>query len=65
MKKILSIKGMHCASCEILLKEAIEELGVKVVSANHKKGEVIVDLQNENKMDAIKNAVQEEGYTLS
>ncbi len=56
---------MHCASCEILLKEAIEELGVKVVSANHKKGEVIVELQNEAKMSAIKNVIQKEGYTLS
>lgn len=65
MKKTLKIKGMHCSSCEILLKEAIEEAGTKVVSANHAKGEVVVELKKETEMPAVKKAIEKEGYTLS
>ena len=64
MKKILKIKGMHCNSCEILLKEAIEETGTKVLSTNHQKGEISVELADEKKMNAIKTAIEKEGYSL-
>lgn len=65
MKKILKIKGMHCNSCEILLKEAIEETGTKVLSTNHQKGEIGIELADEKKMIAIKTAVEKEGYSLA
>ncbi len=64
MKKTLKIKGMHCPSCEILLKEAIEEAGTKVVSANHTKGEIVVDLKKDVEMTAVKKAIEIEGYTM-
>ncbi len=65
MKKILKIKGMHCSSCEILLKEAIAETGTKVLSANHQKGEISIELMDEKEMGAIKLAVEKEGYSLT
>ncbi|MEK6902567.1 MAG: heavy-metal-associated domain-containing protein [archaeon] len=65
MKKTLKINGMHCNSCEILLKEAIEENGTKVISADHRKGEIIVDMKSENELIAIRKAVEKEGYSLS
>ena len=65
MKKTLKIKGMHCNSCEILLKEAIEENGTKVISANHTKGEIIVDMKSESEMTTIRKAVEKEGYSLA
>lgn len=65
MKKTIKIKGMHCNSCEILLKEAIEENGTSVISTNYQKGEIVVDMKNENELSAIKKAVEKEGYTIA
>ncbi len=65
MKKTLKISGMHCHSCEILLTEVISDEGIKVLSANHSKGEVVIDLPNEQKMPLIKKAVEKEGYSLA
>ncbi len=64
MKKTLKIGGMHCHSCEVLLSEAISDEGVKVLSANFGKGEIIVDLPDDSKMPLIKKAVEKEGYKL-
>jgi len=38
------VKGMHCPSCETLLKEDLEELaGVKSAAASHKTNKVVVE----------------------
>jgi copper chaperone CopZ len=49
MKKIkIKTKGMHCASCEVLLKDALEELaGVKNAKASCKTGIVSVDFDTD------------------
>jgi copper chaperone CopZ len=65
MKKTLKIKGMHCTSCEILLTEAIEEVGVKVVSSDYQRGEIVVDMKKESELSQIKKAVEKEGYALA
>ena len=65
MKKVLKIKGMHCSSCEILLREAIEEKGIGVISASHSKGEIVVEMKNDSQMKAIQAAVEKEGYSLA
>ncbi len=40
----IKTKGMHCTSCEILLKEALEETeGVNKVEVSYKTGIVSVD----------------------
>mgnify|MGYP001591335055 CR=1 FL=1 len=65
MRKTIKVKGMHCSSCEILLKETIEEEGINVVSANHKKGEIVVDVKDEKEMAKIKQAVKKEGYVVA
>lgn len=64
MKKNVKVNGMHCSSCEILLREAIEEAGVKVVSANHAKGEIVVDMKDENEISKVKKAIEKEGYKM-
>ena len=56
---------MHCRSCEILLSEAIGDTGVKVLSANHSKGEIVVDMSGEDKLHLVKKAVESEGYHLA
>ena len=52
---------MHCTSCEMLLKDALEEKGIKVISISHKSGEVSVDC--ENKEDVV-NVIKNEGYDV-
>ena len=59
-------KGMHCPSCEILVKDSLEEFeGVIKVDASHKSGIIIVKFDekkiNESK---IKNVIKEEGYRI-
>lgn len=66
MKKTIHVKGMHCRSCEIMLTESIEEVGTKVVSANHAKGEIVVDFTDEKKeMGNVKKAIEKEGYSVA
>ena len=66
MKKTIQVKGMHCRSCEIMLTESIEETGTKVVSANHAKGEIVVDFKDEKKeMGNVKKAIEKEGYQVA
>ena len=37
-KKIVSIRGMHCRSCEILIEEKLKEVkGLKEIKVSYKK----------------------------
>ncbi len=65
MKKNVKVNGMHCASCEILLREAIEEAGTKVISASFTKGEIVVDMKDEKELSTIKKAIEKEGYKVA
>jgi copper chaperone CopZ len=65
-KTIVKVKGMHCKSCEMLIKDALEEeKGVSRVNASYENGEVIViydhEKINENK---IKSIIKEEGFEV-
>ena len=66
MKKELNVNGMTCHSCEMMIKEELEELdGVISVLASSKDNKVIVDY-NESKinLDKIKEVITEEGYKV-
>ena len=64
MKLQLSIKGMHCKSCEILIQESLEELGVKA-KADHKKGLVNIEFdESKTTKEQIIQAIAKEGYTI-
>ncbi len=62
----LEVKGMHCKSCVMLVKDALEEIGasnVKVtVDEKNKKGKAIFDFLGD-KEKAIQ-AIKKEGYTV-
>lgn len=64
MKIKLKVKGMHCPSCEILVNEALEDLGVKSESS-HKAGTVEAEF-DETKVspEQIKRAIKDEGYEV-
>jgi len=55
---------MHCKSCEILIEDAIKDLGsIKKVKASHKTSSVFIDFDNSklSKDDLIK-VINKEGY---
>jgi copper chaperone CopZ len=65
MKAKFVVKGMHCPSCEMLLKDSIEDAGVKVTEISHKKGIIAVDFdEKKTSMDKIKSTVKKEGYSV-
>lgn len=60
----LDIKGMHCQSCEMLIKDELISLpGIKNVSVDHKAGKATIITSNGQPTDqAIIDAVKNAGY---
>ena len=45
---VYKAEGMHCHSCEILIKEGLSKLpGVKYVEVSEKRGEVMIECEGE------------------
>lgn len=64
MEKKISVKGMHCTSCEFLIKDSLSDLGVRS-KVNYKKGEVIVDFDPKKvTLDRIYKTIEENGYSI-
>lgn len=64
MKKMLNVKGMHCKSCEMLLKDVIEEKGLKVLKADHVKGVIEVEASDPKLFGEAAKAIKAEGYEV-
>lgn len=66
VKKTFNIKGMHCRSCEMLIKDAVTEIdGVKSVSISLEKNTATIDYDDKKVKDAqIKKAIEKEGYKV-
>lgn len=64
MKTTIKIKGMHCASCETLIKEGIEELpGIKSVKVSRKTNTSEIEYdENKVSIEKIKSRIKKEGY---
>ncbi|MEK6923842.1 MAG: heavy metal-associated domain-containing protein [Candidatus Micrarchaeota archaeon] len=63
MQKELAVSGMHCSSCELLLKDAVGGVpGVKTISVDAKAGRVRVDVDSAGVLEAVKAAIRSEGY---
>lgn len=61
----LKVSGMHCGSCEMLVKEALEDAGVKTAIPSHKNGTVdVVFDENKIKESKIKTIIEQEGYKV-
>jgi copper chaperone CopZ len=56
----INVKGMHCTSCEVLIKEALEERGATKVKVDWKKGSVSFDKLDEA---TAKKIIKQEGYS--
>jgi copper chaperone len=66
MKKInIKIKGMHCKSCEMLIKDELEELGAKEIGIDYKTGKVSLTFdESKLKLDTIKTAIKKLRYEV-
>ncbi|HII16567.1 TPA: hypothetical protein HA361_01515 [Candidatus Woesearchaeota archaeon] len=59
----LSIKGMHCPSCEALIKDIAGDCKADVKSISHKTGKAEVSIE-EKDLPAFKKEMAKEGYTV-
>lgn len=65
MKKTIKIEGLMCAHCEAHTKTALEAIGgVRVVDISHKTGVASVEIDKSVTDEALKNAVETEGYKV-
>lgn len=66
MKKKFKVKGMHCRSCELIIKESIGEFeGVKSVDVSLKDNTVTVDYDEKKvKEKMLKEIIEKEGYVV-
>jgi len=66
MNKEFEVKGMHCKSCEYLIKEGLlEKNGVSEVNASAADGKIKISF-DENKISElkIKETIREKGYKV-
>jgi copper chaperone len=66
MKKELQVSGMSCHGCEMLIKEALEELdGVNEAEVSHIEGIVSLDYDPARvNMEAITSTIEEQGFKV-
>ena len=66
IKKTFNVKGMHCKSCEMLIKDAVSEVdGVKNIDVSLLKNTVTVDFDDTKVKDIqIKKIIETEGYKV-
>jgi len=59
----LTIQGMHCKSCKMLIEDAMEELGVEISSfqVDEKKQKGILEINTTKKAEEIIKAIEKEG----
>lgn len=64
-KKTYFIKGMHCASCELLIEDEVTKIpGVKKCKVNFRNGIAEISSNTQLKLQDVQNAIEEAGYTL-
>ena len=65
MKKAFKA-NMTCHACEMLISDSVGELaGVKTVRADHKTGKVDVEFGAPATEQAVRKAIEKEGYEVS
>ncbi|MFC1723885.1 heavy-metal-associated domain-containing protein [Nanoarchaeota archaeon] len=63
--KTFDVKGMHCKSCGMLIKDSVGEIsGVKDVKVSHVEGKVLVDCDDNVGDGLIKEAIEKEGFKV-
>ena len=64
MQLNLNVNGMHCKSCEMLIKDEISEIsGIQSVEVDHKTGIGFLTASGEIDNALILKAIENAGYT--
>jgi len=64
MKTKLNVKGMHCTSCEMLIKDALEDRGV-IAKASRERNTVDVKFDEEKiSLKEIKAEIKKQGFEV-
>lgn len=66
MKKInLKIEGMRCKSCEIVIADVLEEVGIKNSKIDSNKGTAEIEFdETKISVNKVKEAIKKEGYNV-
>ena len=61
----INVKGMHCRSCEMLVEDALEDIGVDESKAGFTENKVKVRF-DEEKIDesSVRKVIEDEGYEV-
>ena len=63
-EKTIRVDGMMCEHCEARVKESLEKIKhVVSASADHEKGEAVLQLDGSVKEKDLKKAIADAGYT--
>lgn len=62
MKQTLTVKGMHCNSCKVLITEALEDAGAKDINIALNKDNIgTIHLTSDMPKEKIKAIIEEQG----
>ena len=66
MKLNLTVEGMHCRSCSMLLKDVVDEIkGVKSAKFDHAEGSAVVEFDDSVvSKEVIVDSITKEGYKV-
>jgi len=66
IERLIELEGMHCKSCELILKDELDSLNSVVCkSIDFKKGIAVVEFdESKIKFSKIKEAIEKEGYSI-
>jgi sulfite exporter TauE/SafE/plastocyanin domain-containing protein/copper chaperone CopZ len=65
IKSTISISGMHCKSCEIMIEKELKKIhGITAVHVNHQTGVARIKHTEPLKTDEVRAAVEAAGYQL-
>lgn len=66
MERTMKIEGMMCGHCEARVKKTLEAIAeVEFADVNHETDTAVVTLSADISNDVLKNAVEEQGYTVT
>ncbi len=64
MKKVITVKGMHCEKCKERVEEALEELDCVSAKVNVRKNIAVVQMTENVEDEKLKNIVKNAGYEV-
>jgi len=65
MERKMTVSGMHCRSCEMLVRDVASEIdGVESVTVDSRSGSMVVKGSSDVVFQAVRKAVEKEGYRV-